>query len=506
MKIAQRVAILLVLFWEIPIPCTAATSLLSTVSKDGITWTFSQPVPVGQFVTGDYYVVGPVTVTSISPRPQTSTPHMNGSVKNLPKADGKSGFDQRLDDGVDQSWSFNSAHRVYTPISLVPGDSLVSSISLEKVHSLHELFGGTGEMNFSPVRSVSILTVLKSDVTPAAFRPSYCDRNQAIFYVNNVRRNLLPSLTPPNQTIAAAMPSMLSQFEGAFRRPWIDLSQFLFDVPGEYMPSYSQHIAFADAYAALLLTLNYPESQKVNLTNYFVQYGIDLFGCVKAGVRYSAYGGHGSGRKLPIVTAGLLLNDSSMQNVSTLYPDRFGEDMQTVYVNRIPGRYTQAWQGASVIYGGHLGVRADGTIVDSKAFGGAAGPYEQQQPKDWPVWSGKQLGESYRRCCTSTAFVGQALAARLLRADRVWNYPAFFDYVDRWMTEDDTQSVAAIKEQTGFDYGVGDSSDYRRQRQTKHMLQGRIAQPTFIDDMWTAYRNANVGETLLPPQNLRVVP
>src|SRR5208282_4716646 len=43
-----------------PPPGTAAS-----ITKDGITWTFSQAVPVGQFVNGDYYVVGPVTVTAI---------------------------------------------------------------------------------------------------------------------------------------------------------------------------------------------------------------------------------------------------------------------------------------------------------------------------------------------------------------------------------------------------------------------------------------------------------
>ena len=49
------------------------------------------------------------------------------------------------------------------------------------------------------------------------------------------------------------------------------------------MPSYGQHIAFADSYTSLLLMLNFSASQKVNLTNYFVQYGIDLYGCVQAG-------------------------------------------------------------------------------------------------------------------------------------------------------------------------------------------------------------------------------
>ncbi len=80
--------------------------------------------------------------------------------------------------------------------------------------------------------------------------------------------------------------------------------------------------------------------------------------------------------------------------------------------------------------------------------------------------------------------LGEALTIHLLHAESVWNYPAFFDYVDRWMTEDDTQAVAEIKAQTGFDY----SADWERQGQTRFWLQGEVPQYTFIDDMWTAYR------------------
>src|SRR5208283_4217932 len=49
----------------------------TSITKDGITWTFSEAVPVGQFVNGDYYVVGPVTATAISPQPTTSSPYLN---------------------------------------------------------------------------------------------------------------------------------------------------------------------------------------------------------------------------------------------------------------------------------------------------------------------------------------------------------------------------------------------------------------------------------------------
>ena len=54
-----------------PPPPSPPAGTASSISKDGITWTFSQAVPVGQFVNGDYYVVGPVTITAIDPAPTT---------------------------------------------------------------------------------------------------------------------------------------------------------------------------------------------------------------------------------------------------------------------------------------------------------------------------------------------------------------------------------------------------------------------------------------------------
>ncbi len=457
-----------------PVPAGTATS----ITKDGITWTFSQAVPVGQFVNGDYYVVGPVNITAVDPIPTTSSPFLNGSVVDLPTANGKSGFDSRLNDGTDESWWFDATLRSYPPIALKPGDSLVSSISLAQIHSVPEVMRAT-DMSASPVASVSVLTVLAAAPSADAFRPSYCDRTQTIYHANSLQRNLLPSLAPPNPSGTPP----LAQFETWYRQPWIDTNAFLFDAPANYMPSYGQHIAFADSYASLLLMLNFPADQKVNLTNYFVQYGIDLYGCVQAGYGWPAFGGHRSGRKLPIIFAGILLNNDGMKNVSANYPNKFGEDMQTLYIKNLPpvGTYLQAWQGATVIYGGHYGVNADGSIVSA----GLYGPYEQLQPSAWPLISPtEQLGEAYRRCCTSVSWVGEALTIHILQAESVWNYPPFFDYVDRWMTEDDTQAVAEIKAQTGFDY----SANWERQGQTEYWLQGEFPQYSFIDDMWKAYR------------------
>ena len=90
----------------------------NSITKDNITWTFSENVEYGQFVNGDYFIIGSCTVISIDPEPRQSSPFMHGSVLNLPTSNGKSGFDSRLNDGTDESYWFDSTLRVYPPISL----------------------------------------------------------------------------------------------------------------------------------------------------------------------------------------------------------------------------------------------------------------------------------------------------------------------------------------------------------------------------------------------------
>jgi len=354
---------------------------------------------------------------------------------------------------------------------LKPGDALVSSISVKTPHVLPSPMR-RGDKSISPVASFSVLTVLAAAPASPSFRPSYCDREQQLFFESSLHRDLLPSL---QRSKLAHAPPDLAEYEVMFRRPWVDLNPYNFDAAAEYMPQYGANVSNAVSFATLLLTLDFRARDKTNLTNYLVQYGIDLYGCLKAGRDWKPLGGHASGRKAPIIFAGILLDNSDMKHVSDLYPNRFGEDMQTVYVSDIPGGYTEAWQGAKAIYGGHTGVLKDGTPVSP----GANGPYEQLQPKDWP---GTQ-GESYRRCCTSMAWVGEGLAMRLMGAQAYWNHDAFFDYIDRWMTEDDTKFNATLAAQKIF--GV---PDWARQRQTRDYFAGNVSTPDFVDDMWAAFR------------------
>jgi hypothetical protein len=416
-------------------PTLARLPLRRSVEKDGITWTFGQPARVGRFVTGDPYVVGRVTVVAISPAPANGR---NGSVKNVRPVPDETGFDTRTDAN-----RFEEDTRANLPIALAPGDSLVSSISVDRVGSIRRwLFDkDTG----SPVRTVSILTSVAKPQPADAFRPSYAGRGAPIYRSRNLRRGLLPRLRPVDGT-----PS-LAEYQAHFRRPWIDSLFFNFDSPVEYMPDYSREIARAVGNAALLLSLNYSARQKEPLLVYLTQYGIDLAGLVRNGhPGWPAHGGHGSGRKLPIVLAGTLLGAPDLIRLAGRA--RFGEDMQTMSGN--------GWTGAKALYAGHYGQRGEGRY----------GPYEHLQPRQWP----DTLGEDYRRCCTSSAWIAEALAARLVPGvHAAWNHPPFFAYADRWMTEDDARHLATIRSQRGEDY-----SGFRQ----------RKAWDEFATNMWKAYR------------------
>ena len=88
---------------------------------------------------------------------------------------------------------------------------------------------------------------------------------------------------------------------------------------------------------------------------------------------------------------------------------------------------------------------------------------------------GRNTSESYRRCCTSVGWVAQALALHLLKAEKAWAHDAFFDYVDRWMYEDDAGFVQTVRDATGHDF----SADWARQGQ---------AWDAFVNEMWAKHR------------------
>jgi hypothetical protein len=462
-------------------PALEQLPLKQSISQYGMTWTFDKPARVGQFVNGDWYVVGPITIKQIDPKPlygaqiprnqldpldkerKEEQRVRNGFMLNPPAA-----MKVAYDSGV-RNW-FDPSLIQKLPIAMKPGDSLVSTISMPKGLELSAPLRNKierGVEDSSPIRTAAVLTCLAEPQPLDAFRPAFCDRGQRIYLARNLKRNLLPR--------AAATKSLpnLKQYIRFTQRPWVGTCFFGFEEPVENMPSYGLEYGRVSGISALLLCTDLTPEQKEPLLDNYVQIGIDLGGMIRAGhPGWTAWGGHGSGRKLPIVFSGLLLGDEQLANINKSFPRvSFGEDEQTAYGD--------CWTGAKVVFTGHSGIDAATGIGRNTGRGNAWGPYEHTPPADWG--DGQNTSEAYRRCCTSVGWVGQALALRLMHAERAWNHDAFFDYVDRWMYEDDAGFVRTIKAATGKDH----DKDFSRQGQ---------AWDAFVNEMWAKYRPA-----LAPP-------
>jgi hypothetical protein len=457
--------------------------LKDSVSQYGITWTFDKPARVGQFVSCDFYVAGPVTVEAITPSPRYGSDVTNDELDSYEERKIKTGAITReevvrngsvLNPPPAQEVGYDSGVRNYyrpsiaakLPIAMKPGDSLVSTISLKlgEAYDFPYHAGGkraTGDN--SPIKVAAMLSCIPAPQPPDAFRPAYCDGKQKIYLSRNLKRDLLAALPRPKSTPRS------DTWVRVYQRPWVNTGFFGFDQPMENMPHYGQWVGQAASMAGLMLMLDFSPQEKEPLLIGMVQAGIDYWGAVKSGhPGWQGWGGHGSGRKFPIVFAGLLLGDEEMAGPTKALPKvNFGEDNQTAYGD--------CWTGAKVVFAGHSGIHADGSVPRRQW-----GPYEHLPPSQWNQdGMSSTQSEAYRRANSSTSWMGQALVIHMLKAERQWNHDPFFDYCDRWMFEPDKEFRVAIGK--AFPKAeVKDSQGWA--------IQGQAWEP-FVTEMWNLHRS-----------------
>ena len=401
-------------------------TLLGSISQWGITWQFAEPELAGQFANGDWWVVGPVSVVSISPPTQNvGGRQINGSMVNpTTLANGEQGYDSQLyhpfEAGRYQA-NLNVAIGVATnsPLVLPAGRTLISTISYMGASP-------SPEGSMSQLTTAAVLTVLSAAPAADAFRPPYAGTDKTVrFRESQLDYGVLASVAP-----ASGAPN-LTQIADRFQRVWLDhcsswTSRFMH--PIQNMPDYGRDFTSLLSTGFLMAQLNnYSPAQKRNLVVRLVQIGIDFHGNVLNGGSWEGVGGQGSGRKFPILFAGRLLGDATMLNIGQSHPSgyygnnhpnnrsQFGEDCQTFYVQQTsPGVYN--WG-----YGGYTAAN-----LNMPEWGNSHTQYPSNDNVSWTA-------DSYRRCCTGNAWVGEVLTARLMGLRDEWNHQALFDYMDRYM-------------------------------------------------------------------------
>ena len=388
----------------------------TAITQFGITWTFAQPTEHGRFANGDYWVIGPVQIVNINP----PSANIGGRTKNGSMINPGLGMTQGYDSAMYGSYgpAYNATMNVALGISpanprtIQPGSSLISSISID-------------EAGFRPqLKTAAILTVLAQAPPAGSFRPPYFGSDKTIRYnLAQLNFHRLPKLAPVVGTPA------LTTVADRFERPWLE---HVLGWTGRYchpqdnMPDYGRDMALAIGNGVLSLLLDYPDQQKQTLLVRMVQYGIDLHAISAGGGIWTDDGGHMHGRKLPILLAGLVLNDADMLAIGTTKPNSFQEDRQTWFVTQYDvGRplYTADGRPREEYIQEDVGIPEWG----EKHF--------QQPNRDGRNW------DAYYRRIVGHSILAHVLTANILNLRQRWNWEPLFQYIDRyWLIEKDVYS------------------------------------------------------------------
>ncbi len=392
----------------------SSTGLLSSVTREGITWTFDQAYPVGQFCNGDFYVVipngGSVTVNSVSPG---WTGQQNGSMLNVTNT-GTRGSDHSFDSR--ETKAYNAGLQVSFPLSVSSDNTLLSSIS-----NSTPVANGS---NLYYINTVATLTFLTTEPAAGSFRPPMQGTDKTIIategdidfsYLQN-RAKVASSLTEQefsdyidDQLFGRTKTFIKTQQNCRYTRPVRSLGQ---DNP--YGRNYAKRLEIG----LLAINCDYSFELKRKAVIGYIQMGIDIYGAIKAGGYITAQGGLNNGSKVPMLMAGVMLNNTDIKNYANAtysfanYSRSFHEDEATFVVQ-------QSDVGRTVNSGHSTYSQGD---VGNPEWGEQHYRSPQRDDSDW--------GATYRDINTA-AFIGHCLSALMMGMKADWGWDVFFDYCDR---------------------------------------------------------------------------
>jgi len=428
------------------------------VYQYGIRWTLDAEKRVGRFINGDYWVLGPVVVRSVTPAPSTASGSLlNGSVVN-PSANTQ-GYDARAYVYQNQCAQF--------PLTLNGNSSLVSTISWGATEvQTPDVCEVQQDLQFSMLRTAAVLTVLGTVPPSDAFRPPYFGTAKPIYRESSLDYSKLPNLLPPEYTTnprydfddmgsrpyrggAPAYPTVADRFKRVIERPWImhvDGWEARQSHPTDNQPNYYRETYGVMERVAVLLCYDLDKiyqqpGVRRKLVLPTVQLGIDAY------YTFQTVWGEREKQIWPILFAGVLLNDSALQNtVATMksvpftYSDIYyrSEGQSTIASNSVPAN--QFYHGYTTGY---------------RVSVGSGGEYEHLSPGDFNFATGAHPGATHGEwdrpqydkglaCCAgakmeayrmieSHGLPGLYVALRVFHMEALWKHPAFFDYVQRFM-------------------------------------------------------------------------
>ena len=426
------------------------TASCDIITQYGVTWAFTTNETVGQFITGDFFVVNDGNVVvSASPNSCDATTCRHGSMVN-PTASGVQGHDNRL-------YNFSIGASVTFPYTMQSNDSLMSTVSWEDSDYHTSITGDSVQPAHGYLKSAAVLTCLATAPPSGAFRPGFSGTTKVLYNVSDVRTSLLRSFPIAGDLEKSTSENAISTYANIYKRPWLHYGpdwQGRMLHPTDNMPNYYRESFGFDSEAIMLTHSNDPD--KDQLLYSFLQRGIDMASTVKTKTDVVDR----MVSKSVLVFTGVMLDDDTISSLAA------GREISQVY-------YGTGWAGQTVLWRDKIGLE-----------------YEQatlEQWKDTVVSAGCGCkAEAYRRDSHSWNWVGSALGIRLLgeNAMSVYNKPEYFDYIDRWMTEEDKRSeilseCSLSQTKDGTQPQCTSYSDYPNSGEAASL---------FVKNMWRAYR------------------
>lgn len=384
--------------------CTSVKYPAPSGVKNSIEFIFDKPYACGKFANGDWWVSdikgNGVKIIAITPAPNDG---FNGYEIN-PNSKTKQSFDKRISG--------------YTPELILSFPLKLTDASIVKVVSV-----SPSKKKCRPcIQFAAVLTVTQKPVRSSinVFRPGYYGAVRNFTKLDKLNTKKLGYFT--SQYIVKKSKYSFDFIANSYRgvrldhiEGWSGRSMH----PIDNMPDYGAEIASNNAVAILRMLLDdfniNNKKHKQALVNY-IQMAIDLNSMVKGGLTWPANGGHGNGRKLPLLFASEILHENIFTKASK--KKIFSEDLQ-VYFSPTTGR---------ALYGRNCD---DLQYWKRERF--ANGKRDCGDPYGFIDGGGNEIGEAYQKCCTAKPWKYTALVIHLMDMRDKWGNDAFLHYVDRWV-------------------------------------------------------------------------
>ncbi len=387
--------------------CSSVKYAAPSTASNAIEFVFEQDYICGQFANGDWWVTDPagqaVRIREIYPKAKSGR---NGFEIN-PMHNDKQGFDHRI------------AH--YDP-ALVP--TLPMSLPARAVTSVVKTASVKNRSCKVCVQFAAVLTIVPEELPDswALLRPGYFSENKDFYDSRTLDVSVLGKLEhrfalERGKVSFAWIAQRYRHVQLDHLMGWYGRAMH----PIDNMPDYGADIARDNALVVLRFLLDdfdahQPVARRA-LINY-LQMSIDLKSMLAGGVQWRADGGHGNGRKLPLLFAGKLFHDPVFFEL--VNKTDFSEDLQ-VYLSPVNNL---------ALFGRKC---SDEAYWSNMRFN--RGAKDCRDPYGLIDGGGKHIGEAYQFCCTAKPWKYTALAASLLDIAQLWNNPAFFTYVRRWVAK-----------------------------------------------------------------------